>query len=107
MPSPYFGIPDGPYARCTQIVNNAIIAWHSLVVTVAAENVAMGITATGKTKLVSDTLANVIMYGSTGSLREAYLALDAIVPTPEMAPYITPDRIIWMKAELMKIIASL
>ena len=107
MPSPYYGISDVAFARCTQVVNNAINGWHNLVVTVAAENIAMGISQQGKTKLVADTLMTVMLYGSTGSLLQAYQALDAIVITPEMAPYITEDRRIWMKHQIMKIIATL
>jgi hypothetical protein len=107
MPSPYFGIPDVEYNACVNIVTNAINDWHNLVVTVAAENVAMGITQQNKTKLVADTLMPIMLYGSTGSLMEAYLALNDIVITPDMAPYITPDRVIWMQNELMKIMQSL
>src|SRR5271165_2668601 len=107
MSSPFFGIPDGPYNRCQQIVNNAITAWKALVVTVAAENIAMGITASGKTKLISDTLGPIVMYGQMGSLWEAYNALNKIVVTPEMAPYITQARIEWMKNQLITIISSL
>jgi hypothetical protein len=107
MPSPFFGIPDGPYNRCVQVANNALAAWKNLAITVAAENIAMGITASGKTRLIADTLAQVNMYGSAGSLWEAYYALNAIKVTPEMAPYITAARIEWMKNQLIQIISSL
>lgn len=107
MPSPFFHIPDGPYARCTQIVNNAINAWHNLVVTVAAENIAMGITASGKTKLIADTLYPVMVYGTSGSLWEAYNALSQVKVTPEMAPFITQARIEWMKNQLVQALGSL
>lgn len=107
MSSPYFHIPDGPYNRCQQIVNNAINAWHNLVVTVAAENIALGITNSGKTKLISDTLFPVMVYGSIGSLWEAYSELGKIKITPEMAPYLTEDRLEWMKNQLIQTISSL
>jgi hypothetical protein len=107
MPSPFFGIPDVPYARCQQIVTNAINGWHNIVVTVAAENVAMGITQQGKTKYIADIMMPVMMYGQTGSLWEAYNALNKIKVTPDMAPYITEARIEWMKNQLIQIIASL
>src|ERR1700677_3606386 len=97
MPSPFFNIPDPTFARCEQIVTNAINAWKTLVIVVAAENIAMGITASGKTKLISDTLGPIVMYGQMGSLWEAYNALNEIEVTPEMSPYITEDRIVWMK----------
>lgn len=107
MPSPFYNIPDPQFNRCVQIVNNAINAWRNLVVTVAAENVAMGITQQNKTKLVADTMEQVMLYGQTGSLWQAYDALNSIVITPEMAPYITPARVEWMKNQLIQIIASL
>jgi hypothetical protein len=107
MPSPFFGIPDVEYDACMVIVNNAINAWRNLVVTVAAENVAMGITQQDKTKLVADTLAPVMYYGQSGSLWEAYNALSAIQITPEMSPFITEARMEWMKNQLIIIIASL
>lgn len=107
MSSPFFGIPDGPYNRCLQIANNAFNAWKSLVMTVAAENIVMGITASGKTKLIADTLAPVAMYGGSGSLWEAYYALNNIKVTPEMAPYITEARIEWMRNQLIQILSTL
>lgn len=107
MPSPFFGIPDGPYNRCLQIANNARNAWINLVMEVAAENIAMGITAQGKTKMIADTLMPVMMYGNTGSLWEAYNALNEIVITQDMYPYITEARREWMKNQLIQIIASL
>lgn len=107
MPSPFYGIPDYQYNRAQQIVNNAITAWRNLVITVAAENLAMGITQQQKTKLIADTLLPVMMYGQSGSLWEAYHALDAIILTPEMAPFITEDRRQWMKNQLIEIISTL
>lgn len=107
MPSPFYGIPDPTYMRCQQVVNNAITAWHNLVVTVAAENIAMGITQQSKTKLISDTLMPIMMYGSSGSLWQAYEELSKLVITPEMAPFITEARRQWMMNQLIQIIASL
>lgn len=107
MPSPFYNIPDPAFQRCVQIVNNAIAAWRNLVVTVAAENVAMGITQQGKTKMIADAMMPVMMYGQSGSLWEAYNALDAIVITPQMAPYITEERKLWMKNQIIQIISTL
>lgn len=107
MPSPFFNVPDPAYQRCQQIVNNAITQWHNLVVTVAAENIAMGITQVQKTKYISDLLMPVMMYGQSGSLWEAYHALDAIQITPDMAPFITEERRAWMKNQLIEIISTL
>lgn len=107
MPSPFYGIPDPQYNRALAIVNNAINAWKNLVLTFAAENVAMGITASGKTKLIADTLAQVAVYGSSGSLYEAYFALEQIKVTVDMAPFLTDARLTWMKNELMQILSTL
>lgn len=107
MPSPFFGIPDAEYGQYVAIVNTAINSWRNLVVTVAAENVAMGITQSGKTQLIADTFEQVMFYGQTGSLYEAYIALGKIKPTPEMAPFVTDARITWMRNQIMLVIRSL
>jgi len=107
MPSPFFNIPDPTYGRCVQVMNNALNAWHNIVVTVGAENIALGITQSGKTKLIADTLFPVMMYGNSGSLWEAYNALSQITVTKEMEPFITEDRIAWMKNQLVQAISSL
>lgn len=107
MPSPFFHIPDHQFNICLNIATNAMNAWRTLVLTVAAENIAMGITSSGKTKLIADTLSQVAIYGSTGSLWEAYYALNAIKVTPEMAPYITQARIDWMRNQLVQILSGI
>src|SRR5271165_2241270 len=106
MPSPYFGIPDVPYNRCLQIATNIQNEWNTLVRIVIAENIAMGITSSGKTKLIADAMFPVMVYGSSGSLWEAYNAIDKIVVTPEMAPYITTARLNWMKNQIQQAIVS-
>lgn len=107
MSSPFYNIPDAPYNRCIQIVTKAIDAWKTLVITIAAENIAMGISQQKKTKLIADTMTPVMIYGQTGSLWQAYDALNAIVITPEMAPFITEARREWMRNQLIQIISSL
>lgn len=107
MPSPFFGIPDGPYLRCQQIMKNALAAWQNIVIVVAAENIALGITSSGKTKLIADALFPVMVYGSCGSLWEAYNAISHIKVTPEMAPFITEARLEWMKNQLIQAISTL
>lgn len=107
MPSPFYGIPDYQFNKAKDTVLKAMDAWKDLIATVAAENVAKGITQQGKTKLVADALMPVLLYGQTGSLWQAYEALDAIKITPEMAPYITEARRQWMKNKLIEIISQL
>jgi hypothetical protein len=107
MPSPFFGIPDAEYDVCVTIMQAAISAWQNLVITVAAENLAMGITQSGKTQLIADALEQVMTYGSCGSLWLAYNALSEVEITPEMSPYITEARVQWMKNQLIQVIANL
>lgn len=107
MPSPFYNIPDYQYQKAQASVIKAIDSWRNLVITIAAENVAMGITQQQKTKLVADTFLPVMMYGQSGSLWEAYHALDAIKITPQMAPFITEERRNWVKNQIIQIISTL
>jgi hypothetical protein len=107
MPSPFFNIPDEEYNICLAIVEAAQEAWSNIVITIAAENLAMGITQSGKTQLIADTVNQVMIYGSSGSLWLAYNELSKIVVTPEMAPYITAARIEWVRNQLIQSIALL
>lgn len=107
MPSPFFGIPDLEYNECLAIVSAAQAAWINIVKTVAAENLALGITQSGKTQLIADACNQVMVYGSSGSLWLAYNELNNIKITPEMAPYLTEDRIQWMRNQLIQAISSL
>lgn len=100
-------IPTPVFNKCFNTVAAAIDAWRNLVMSIAAENIAMGITQQKKTKLIADTLMMVMLYGQTGSLWQAYQELDNIIITPEMAPFITEDRRQWMKNQLIAIISSL
>lgn len=107
MGSPFFNIPDASYNRCLQVVNNAQAAWLNLVKVVAAENLALGITQSGKTQLIADACNQVMVYGTSGSLWLAYSELNKIKVTPEMAPYLTDARIQWMKNQLIQAISTL
>ena len=82
-------------------------SFNNLVIAFAAENVIMGITSSGKTALIASTLQQVMYYGTTGSLWEAYNALEHVVVTPEMAPFLTQDRLNWMKNQIQQAIANL
>lgn len=103
----YFNISQQKYDMCMQIVLNAQSAWGKMVQQFAAENIAMGITQAGKTRLIANALYEVSVYGSTGSLWLAYDALSKVKITPEMAPYLTEDRVQWMKNQMIQTIASL
>lgn len=88
-------------------VAKARAAFDDLVNKFAGENVVAGITAAGKTKILSDAFEDVARYGSQGSLWEAYVALENIKITPEMAPFFTEDRKQELKNQLVQIIANL
>lgn len=103
----YFPLPQQSYDRCLQIVTNAQKEWATLVAGFAAENIAMGITQAGKTLLISGALYQVAVYGSQGSLWQAYNALSNIVVTPDMAPFLTDARIQWMKNKMIEAISGL
>jgi hypothetical protein len=103
----YFPLTQPQFDECVNIVETALQYWNVMMVTFAAENVAMGITQAGKTQLISDALEQVALYGSQGSLWLAYNALSQIQITPEMAPFLTAERVEWMQNQMITIIAML
>jgi len=90
-----------------QLVIAAQMSFNTLVVAFAAENVIMGITNSGKTGLIAQTLQQVMYFGTSGSLWEALNALNQVVVTEEMAPFLTTARVNWMKNQLQAAIAGL
>lgn len=103
----YFTLTQPQYDACAEIISAAQAAWIGMVTQFAAENLAMGITQAGKTGLIADALQQVMVYGSSGSLWQAFAALSEVVVTPEMAPYLTQDRIEWMKNVMIQAISNL
>lgn len=73
-------------------VNKAINGSNEIIKQFATENILMGITQAGKTKLIADTMSSVMYYCQTGSLYEVLTALNAINITPEMSPFLTTAR---------------
>ena len=100
-------ITQAEMQEVAQLVMAAQQAFNVLVVAFASENVIMGITASGKTGLIASTLQEVMYYGTSGSLWEALNALNDVVVTEEMAPFLTVARINWMKNQLQAAIANL
>src|SRR5271166_4935951 len=84
----YFNIPIQEYVACLEIIQAAQNTWIQMVAQFAAENIAMGITQAGKTGLIANALQTVNNYGVTGSLWQAYSALNNVVITPEMSPFL-------------------
>lgn len=88
-------------------VKKAQEAFNKLVMDFAGENVIAQITAAGKTKIIGDAVKDMVYYGSTGSLWEAYRACEKIEITPEMAPFLTEERKQQFKNKLIEILSSL
>jgi hypothetical protein len=108
--STYFPLP-GPqgqavYNQCLSVVKQAQVAWATMVSEFAAENLAMGITQ-AQAAMIGAALNQVMIYGSEGSLWLAYAALSNVVVTPEMAPFLTEDRLAWAKNKMIQVIAQL
>ena len=81
--------------------------FNKLISELAGENLVAQITAAGKTKLISDAVKDVLYYGNSGSLWEAFIATERIVITPEMAPYLTEQKKNEFKNRLVALISSL
>lgn len=82
-------------------------AFNKLVLQYAGANVIQQITAAGKTQLIGEAVRDVIYWGSTGSLWEAYKAVEAIKITPEMAPFLTEALKQDFKNKLVEMIGNL
>lgn len=100
-------LPSNTLLIVTAKIRAARAEFIQLAAEVAAENVLMGITAAGKTKLIADTLSNVFLYGSTGSLYEVLNELERLEITEEMAPFITADRVAQFKEKVQAVIDNL
>jgi len=103
----FFPIPQQEYEECAEIIQLAFNYWQQMMITFAAENIAMGITQANKTQLIADALQEVMTYGAAGSLWQAYNALSNVKITPEMAPFLTEARIEWMRNSMITVIAML
>lgn len=88
-------------------IDKAKSEFSKLINEFGGENVIAQITAAGKTKLIADAVRDVIFYGSSGSLWEAYTSAEKIVITPEMDPFLTEERKKEFKNRLVQILSSL
>lgn len=103
----YLNLPPSTLAYLVSKYEKAVSGFQAEVKIFVAENLALGITNSGKVKLISDTLKDVNYYGSTGSLYQALEALNKVKVTPEMAPYLTEDRLNYLKNRLIAILSGL
>lgn len=88
-------------------VQKAKDAFSNLINQFAGANVVQQITAAGKTELIGNTVKDVLYWGSTGSLWEAYKSIEKITITPDMAPFLTEDIKQQFKNKLIEILSSL
>lgn len=100
-------IPPYLVAYGASKIKQAQDGFQKLVGEFGGENVIAQITTLGKTKLIGDAVRDVMYYGSTGSLWEAYKAVEAIKITPEMAPFLTEQRRQDFKNRLIQLLSSL
>lgn len=88
-------------------VKKAINSANNIINKFCAENILLGITQYGKTKIIADALKDVFYYAQTGSLYECLTAMDAITITEEMAPFLTNERRIELKNKIVNVISNL
>jgi hypothetical protein len=100
-------IPAAYIAYGAAKVENAKIGFNKLIAEFAGENVVRQITAAGKTELIGTAVKDVLFWGTSGSLWEAYKAVEHIKITPEMAPFLTEEKKQLFKNKLIEILSSL
>lgn len=88
-------------------VKKAIKNAQALIQTFSSENIIMGITQAGKTKLIADMFKDVFYYSQTGSLYECLLSLNQLTPTEETAPFFTQQRKTELLNKLTNILTNL
>lgn len=82
------------------LVKQAMTFGQGLIITFAAENVAMGITQANKTRQVATYLSNLQVFLNSGSLYGALQEIDDIITAgiPEnLSPYVTEERLLEYK----------
>jgi type II secretory ATPase GspE/PulE/Tfp pilus assembly ATPase PilB-like protein len=100
-------IPDYLKKIGMQKVEQSKQLFQQIVNEFAGENVIMGITQSGKTKLISDALEKVIEHGNNGSLIEAYKEIEKVEITAQMSPFLTKTRKHEFKNKLIEALSKL
>lgn len=103
----YFPMPQAAYDLSLSKVLYAQQCWSGLVAQFAAENLVMGMLSQGKSGLIATALKDVNFYGTSGSLWEAYNALDSVIITTDMAPFLTTARLDWMRQQMIQIVSTI
>jgi len=100
-------IPPQYIATGAAKVQKAAEGFNKIIAEFSGENVVRQITVAGKTKLIGDAVRDVLFWGSSGSLWEAYKAVEKIKITPEMAPFLTEAKKQEFKNKLIEVLSSL
>lgn len=90
-------------------VNEASIFGNSIIAKAIVENVSMGITQAGKTKIVADTFDNLQYYLKTGSLYAAIDEIDRLIAAgvdPNLSPFVTEARLLSYKSQILAYVSS-
>lgn len=88
-------------------VKKARDGFAALVDQFGGENIIRQITAAQKTELIGNAVKDVLYWGSTGSLWEAFKAVERMQITPEMAPFLTEEKRQIFKNKLIELISTL
>jgi hypothetical protein len=102
----YFNLNQTQYNTALEKVQEAQAAWTGMVQQFGAENMAMGMSSTIANE-IELALQEVNLYGSQGLLWLAFDALSYVEITPQMSPYLTPDRIQYMKNQIIQAVGNL
>lgn len=105
--STIFGLPDYAITAALPKVQVAQQQFQLLVQQYIAANIVRGITVSGKVALIGNAVGQVAFWGSQGSLYQCYKAVNEIVITPDMAPFLTEVIREEFKNKLIAIISSL
>lgn len=100
----YVPYKNSPEFLVKQSIEGAIKFGQAMLVDFATENVLLGITQLGKTKEVSDYLADVTRYIQTGSLYEVINEIDRLIAAGlpvELEPFITESRLLLFKQKIV------
>lgn len=102
-----FNVPDYLVNIGASKATAAQAAFAALVQEYAGANIILQITAAGKTELIGNAVKEVLFWGNSGSLWQAYAAVEKMVITPDMAPFLTGAHKQEFKNKLIQIISSL
>lgn len=100
-------IPDYLIQIGAAKIQKAQQSFNALLLDFAGANVIQRITDAGKTELIGHAVRDVLFWGQSGSLWEAYKATERVIITPEMSPFLTEETKQQFKNRIIEILSSL